>query len=150
MTVGFFELGGSLKFGHAQVLLPYGGAEIAGCVQSMGNRIGELRGLRGQRFSEDATVHVFRRRDSQDVQDGWREVNVAGGQLVNHSFAEVGASGNECVMYIEWTEAGVDSPSRAVAAVAGDQAGDLLRVLVRGPPEREGNVRRVRGINADL
>src|ERR1017187_619501 len=109
MTVAFIEVGGPAKFGHAQVLLPDGGAEIAGRVQSVGNRVGGLRGFRGQRFREDATVHAFARRDSQDVQDCWREVDVARGQVIDPAFLEIRAGGNERVMYVERTEAGVDS-----------------------------------------
>src|SRR5882724_13254697 len=84
------------------------------------------------------------------MQDCWGEVDVAGWQLINHPLAEVGAGGDERVVTVEWTEAGMDAPSRTVAAVADDRAGDLRDVLVGGPSERDGDVRRVRCIDADL
>ena len=93
-AVAFGEVGGAAKMGDAQVLAPMALGKIARGGERFGFRFVRLIG------GQDAAVEGFGRSETEDVQNGGSEIDVAAGHLADIALLEIRTAGHQRVIHI--------------------------------------------------
>jgi hypothetical protein len=78
------------------MLLPFARRKLAGGLHRFAESFRAL-GFFFHGFDKDAAIELLRRLDAENVQNGWGEVEVTGGQGSIGALAEIGPGGEEDV-----------------------------------------------------
>src|SRR5581483_11849646 len=71
---------------------------------------------------QDSAIHLLRRRDSENMQNGGGEIDVSRGQFISFATPNVGSGGDEKVVHIETAERNVSPLARRSLPVCIDHS----------------------------
>ena len=97
----------------------------------------------GERFAEDAAVHLVRAGNAEEVEDRGGDIHIGRGQGIAEPGADVRAGGDEGVVDVVAAEGGVGAVVVA-AAFGGEESGHAVGVFSVLPAKGKEHVRRVR------
>src|SRR5205823_2154520 len=105
-AVAFVEVSRLAYPRNAKMLAPLAGRKLACNLQCFGNS-SRRRRITGHSFGQNASVEFMRRLQSEKVQDGGSEIDVATRQIVQHRAPKAGTGRDQNVVDVKFAQGGV-------------------------------------------